>query len=149
MARLWSDLQDSKTPCAFVASRILQVLRGLTAGSQVTTYGRSMSGVGIVKLGGTESFWFVMVDCAGVGSGCCHCPPDREGPRSQESALRRSQQMASHSEKILDDSVEGKKPLGLARRFELAHLPFPLASRLMRGFHAIVGVRFRVVSHVA
>jgi hypothetical protein len=56
--------------------------------------------------------------------------------------------MASNSKKILDDTVEGEKPLGLASRFESAHLPFPLASRLMRGFDAIVGVTFRVVRHV-
>jgi hypothetical protein len=57
--------------------------------------------------------------------------------------------MASYSEKILDDTVEGEKPLGLAGRFESAHLPFPLAGRLMRGFGAIVGVTFRVVSYAA
>ena len=57
--------------------------------------------------------------------------------------------MTSYSEKILDDAVEGEKPLGLASRFEAAHLPFPLAGGLMRGFGTIVGVTFRVVSHVA
>ena len=57
--------------------------------------------------------------------------------------------MASYSEKILDNTVEGEKPLGLASRFESAHVPFPLAGRLMRGFGAIVGVTLRVVSHVA
>ena len=57
--------------------------------------------------------------------------------------------MASHSKKILDDTVEEEKPLGLASRLESAHLPFPLAGRLMRGFGAIVGVTFRVVIHVA
>ena len=57
--------------------------------------------------------------------------------------------MASHSEKILDDTVEGEKPLGLASRFESAHLPFLLAGRLMRGFGAIVDVTFRVVSYIA
>jgi len=45
--------------------------------------------------------------------------------------------------------VEGEKALGLVRRFESAHLSFPLAGRLMRGFGAIVGVTFRVVSHAA
>jgi hypothetical protein len=50
--------------------------------------------------------------------------------------------MASSSKKILDDSMEGEKPLGLASRFESAHVPFPWAGRLM-------GVTFRVVSHVA
>ena len=40
--------------------------------------------------------------------------------------------MAFYSEKILDDTVEGEKPLGLAGRFESAQ-PFPLAGWLMRG----------------
>jgi hypothetical protein len=57
--------------------------------------------------------------------------------------------MSSNSKKILDDTVDGEKPLGLASRFESAHVPFPLAGRLMRGFGAIVGVTLRVVSHVA
>lgn len=106
-------------------------------------------GCSIVNLGGSESFWLVMVGCPGVASGRSHCPPDREGSRSQESMIRRSQQMAPYSEKILDHTVEGEKPLSLASRFESAHLRFPLASRLMRGFGAIVGVTFRVVSYVA
>ena len=104
---------------------------------------------GFVNLGGAEWSWFVMVGCSGVASGRCRYPPDREGPRSQESVIRRSQQMASYSEKIPDDTEEGEKPLGLASRFESAHLPFPMAGRLMRGFGAIVGVTFRVVSHIA
>jgi len=57
--------------------------------------------------------------------------------------------MASYSEKIVDDPVEGEKPLGLAGRFESAHLPFPLPDRLMRAFGAIIAVPFRVVSHIA
>jgi len=36
--------------------------------------------------------------------------------------IRRTQQVASHSEEILEDTVEGEKPLGLASRFESAHL---------------------------
>jgi hypothetical protein len=39
--------------------------------------------------------------------------------------------------------------LGLASRFESAHVPFSLAGGLMRGFGAIVGVTFRVVSDFA
>jgi hypothetical protein len=57
--------------------------------------------------------------------------------------------MPSNSKTILDDTVDGEKPLGLASRFKSAHVPFPLAGRLMRDFGAIVGVTFRVVSHVA
>ena len=90
-----------------------------------------------------------MVGRRGVASGRYHYLPDREGSRSQESVIRRSQQMASYAEKVLDDTVQGEKPLGLAGRFESAHLPFPLAGWLVRGFGAIIGVTFRVVSHVA
>jgi hypothetical protein len=55
--------------------------------------------------------------------------------------------MASHAEKILDETVEGEKPLRLASRLESTHLPLPLAGRLMRGFGAIVGITLRVVSY--
>jgi hypothetical protein len=34
--------------------------------------------VGIVKLGGKESFWFVMVAFPGVAAGRGHGPPDRK-----------------------------------------------------------------------
>jgi hypothetical protein len=90
-----------------------------------------------------------MVASPGVVSGRCHCPPYGERSRSPEPVIGRSQQMASYPEKILEDTVEGEKALGLASRFKSAHVPFPLAGRLMRGFGAIVGVRFRAVSHVA
>jgi hypothetical protein len=56
--------------------------------------------------------------------------------------------MAPYSEKIVNDTMEGKKPLGLVSRFESVHVPFPLTGRLMRGFGAIVGITFRVVSYV-
>ena len=45
--------------------------------------------------------------------------------------------------------MEGEKTLCVPGRFESAHLPFPLARRLMRGFDAIVGVPLHTVSHVA
>jgi hypothetical protein len=57
--------------------------------------------------------------------------------------------MAPNSKKILDDSLKAEKPLGLARGFKSAHLPFPLPGPLMRGFGAIVGVAFCVVSYLA
>src|SRR6266700_2480439 len=90
-----------------------------------------------------------MVGCRGVASCRSHCLPDREGSRSQESVIGGSQQVAPYPEKILDDTVEGEKPLGLAGRFESAHVPFSLAGRLMRAFSAIIGVTFRGVSHAA
>jgi len=50
-----------------------------------------------------------IVGCSGAASGCCRCLPDRKGSR-----------IASYSEKILDDTVEGERPLSLAGRFESA-----------------------------
>jgi hypothetical protein len=63
--------------------------------------------------------------------------------------IRRFQQVPSQSEKILDDAVKGEEPLQLTSRFESAHLPFPLAGRVMRDFGAIVGVSFGVVGDFA
>jgi len=57
--------------------------------------------------------------------------------------------VASQSEQIVDYAMEGKKPLGLMGRLESTHLPFPLARRLMRRLHAIVGVTLGCVSHIA
>ena len=57
--------------------------------------------------------------------------------------------MASESEQIVNRAMEGKKPLGLNSRFESTHLPFPLARRLMRRLHSIIGVTLGRVSHVA
>jgi hypothetical protein len=63
--------------------------------------------------------------------------------------MGRSQQMASYSKKVLDDTVEGEKPLGLASRFESAHLPFSVSGGLVRAFGSIVAVTLGVVSHIA
>jgi hypothetical protein len=57
--------------------------------------------------------------------------------------------MAAYSEQILDDPVKGEKPLGLIGRLEATHLSFPLACRLMRSLHSIVGVTLGRVGHVA
>ena len=57
--------------------------------------------------------------------------------------------MASESEQILNHAMEQEKPLSLTCRFESTHLPFPLARRLMRSLHPIVGVTLGRVSHVA
>jgi len=63
--------------------------------------------------------------------------------------IYRCQQVSSYPEKFLNDTVEVEKALGLANRFESAHVPLPLAGRLMRNFGAIVREKFRVVSHAA
>src|SRR5262245_61617147 len=48
--------------------------------------------------------------------------------------------MTTYSEQVLDDTVEGKKLLGLTVGFEATHVPLPLPGWLMRSFGAIVGI---------
>jgi hypothetical protein len=48
--------------------------------------------------------------------------------------------VASESEQIVDHALVGTKPLGLMDGLESTHLSFPLARRLMRSLHSIVGV---------
>jgi hypothetical protein len=57
--------------------------------------------------------------------------------------------VASEPEQIVHHAMEVKKPLCLTNGFESTHLPFPLARRLMRSLHAIIGVTLGRVSHVA
>jgi hypothetical protein len=57
--------------------------------------------------------------------------------------------VASEPEQIVDYGMEGKKPLGLNSRLESTHLPFPLARRLMRSLHSIVGVTLGRVGRIA
>jgi hypothetical protein len=57
--------------------------------------------------------------------------------------------MPANSEQILDGIVEREKPLGVPCGFESAHLPSPLARRLMRDLGSIVGVSLYTVSHFA
>ena len=63
--------------------------------------------------------------------------------------IARPQEVSAYTEQISDGIMEGEKTLCVPGRFESAHLPFPLARRLMRGFDAIVGVPLHPVSHVA
>jgi hypothetical protein len=63
--------------------------------------------------------------------------------------IRGAQQVASHSEKILNDTMERQEPLRLAGRFEPYYITFSLPSSLMRNFSAIVGVTLRVVRDFA
>jgi len=57
--------------------------------------------------------------------------------------------VTADAEQVLDDTVKGEKPLGLAGRFESTHLPLPLPGRLMRNFSAIVGVAVHAMCDVA
>ena len=45
--------------------------------------------------------------------------------------------------------MERKKSLSVTSGFESAHVPLPLASRLMRDFGSILGISLHTVSHVA
>jgi hypothetical protein len=49
-----------------------------------------------------------------------------------------TQQMTSQTKQIIDWAMEGKKALGLVRRFEPPHLAFLLARRRVRHFGSIV-----------
>ena len=62
--------------------------------------------------------------------------------------IERSQSVTPHSKEITNDAMGGEKSLLLTRRFEPAHLPFAVSSRLMRHLNAIVGVTASVVSDV-
>jgi hypothetical protein len=62
--------------------------------------------------------------------------------------IERSQAVTPHSKEIINDAMGGEKSLRLTRRFEPAHLPFAVSSRLMRHLSAIVGVTASVVSDV-
>ena len=69
-----------------------------------------MSINGIVNLGRENSFGGEGVHRREVASGRCHCLPDGEGARTQKSMILRFQQVASESEKILDDGVKREEP---------------------------------------
>ena len=62
--------------------------------------------------------------------------------------IERSQSVTPHSKEIINDAMGGEKSLRLTRRFEPAHLPFAVSSRLMRHLSAIVGVTASVVTDV-
>jgi hypothetical protein len=62
--------------------------------------------------------------------------------------IERSQSVTPHSKEIINDAMGGENPLRLTRRFEPAHLPFAMSSRLMRHLSTIVGVTASVMSDV-
>jgi hypothetical protein len=106
---------------------------------------------GIVTLGGKESFWFVIIACPGVASGRRDCPPDLGGSRSQEPVIRRSQQWRPTRKRFWTTAWRERNrwawPADLNRR--ICRSLWRVGGRLMRGFGAIVGVAFCVVSHIA
>ena len=62
--------------------------------------------------------------------------------------IERSQSVAPHSKEIINDAMGGEKSLRVTRRFEAAHLPLAVSSRLMRHLSTIVGVMASVMSDV-
>ena len=77
------------------------------------------------NLGREGSFWFEVAGCRKVASGRCRCLPDSEGARTQKPMIRRFQQVAAHSEEVLDDGVEREKLLRSTSRLESAHYTVP------------------------
>jgi hypothetical protein len=67
-----------------------------------------------------------------VALGCSYRLSNGEGAQTLEPIIRRFQQVPTHSEAILDDTVQAEEPLGLTGRLEATHVPFPLPGRLMR-----------------
>ena len=55
------------------------------------------------------------------------------------------QKVTTESKQIVDDAMDGEKPLGLCRRLEPSHLPFTLPGWLVRYLCAIVGISCCVV----
>jgi hypothetical protein len=52
--------------------------------------------------------------------------------------MNRAQQMPPKTKQIVNGAMHEEKMLGVARRFESAHLAFLLARRLMRHFGSVV-----------
>ena len=71
--------------------------------------------------------------------------PICERLRTKHSRVRCMQMMTAESEDIVDDAVNGKKPLRLFRRLEPSHLPLTLPGWLMRYLCSIVSVSCCVV----
>ena len=59
----------------------------------------------------------------------------------------RFEPVPAHSEKVLDNSVNGEKSLGLTWRLETSHLSFSLPGRFVRNLGQIVGVLFGFMVH--
>jgi hypothetical protein len=71
--------------------------------------------------------------------------PREESTRSQETVMRRAEQVTSHSEQIPHEAVDRHEALCLPSSFEPSHLSLALSGRLMRELSAIVLVLLRAV----
>ena len=78
--------------------------------------------------------------------GTYRCLPHVKRLRAPESIIDRLHQVAAEAEEILGQSMEREKLLSLLCRGKPAHVIFLLARRLMRDFHAVIGIdRIHVV----
>ena len=57
--------------------------------------------------------------------------PNAEGARSEQPVVHSSEQVAANTKEMLNGSVHRENPLRVSGRFEAAHLPLPLAGRLV------------------
>ena len=71
--------------------------------------------------------------------------PIKRGMGSQHPVIGWPQQVASDSEKILDNSADRPESLCLSHGFESSHLSLTLSDRLMRDFGPIVSGALRVM----
>ena len=73
--------------------------------------------------------------------------PHMEGARSQQAVAGSPQQVTSHTEKILNESVHRQEALRVSGRLEASHLALALSGRLMRNLRSIVLVLLGAVDH--
>jgi hypothetical protein len=71
--------------------------------------------------------------------------PNKKGSRPEQAMGDSPQPVTSNTKKMLNESVHRQESLRVSRRFEPAHLPFALSSRLMRNFRPVVLVSLGAV----
>ena len=59
-------------------------------------------------------------------------------PPSKQTVMSRPQEVSTHSEESLHESVNRREPLELSGRRETPHLALTLSGRLMGGLRAVV-----------
>ena len=75
-------------------------------------------------------------------------PSRLQKPAQECTVMASGQQVLPEAKQIVNRTVHRQKVLCVARRFEPAHVAFPLASRLMRDFGAVVKARALAVESV-
>ena len=74
-------------------------------------------------------------------------PPICERFCAKDTRVRCAQEMPSESKQIVDDAMNGEKPLSLRRRLKPSHLPLTLPRWLMRDLCPVVGVSRCIVRY--